>query len=73
MIIANIVALALVTIGAINWGTVGIFDFNFVSALLGTGIWTTVVYCIVLAAALWLVGYAIYARGKIDLNPAKND
>lgn len=72
MIIANIVALALVTIGAINWASVGIFNFNFVSALLGAGIWATIVYCVVLAAALWLIGYAIYTRGRIDLNPKKD-
>lgn len=72
MIIANIVAFVLVTVGALNWGTVGIFNWNFVTALLGTGIGATIVYVLVLAAALWLIGYAIYARGKIELNPKKD-
>ena len=33
----NIVALLLVIIGAINWGLVGIFNFNLVTYLFGNG------------------------------------
>jgi uncharacterized protein len=31
------IALALVLIGALNWGLVGLFNFNLVAALLGEG------------------------------------
>ena len=31
------IALALIIIGAINWGLIGLFDFNLVDTLFGTG------------------------------------
>ena len=31
------IALALVVVGALNWGLIGLFDFNLVDALLGAG------------------------------------
>lgn len=42
------VALALVIIGAINWGLVGLFDFNLVSTLFGAdNVITKIVYVLV--------------------------
>ena len=38
--------LALVVIGALNWGIVGLFDTNVVEEILGTGTATDVVYVI---------------------------
>lgn len=56
------VALALIIIGAINWGLVGLFDFNLVSTLFGTDtIITKIVYI--------LVGIA----GIIDISLLFND
>jgi len=37
MKVVNLITLLLVIIGAVNWGLVGAFDFNFVSALFGDG------------------------------------
>lgn len=37
MRIVNIVALLLIIIGGINWGLVGLFDFNLVDSLFGEG------------------------------------
>jgi uncharacterized protein len=45
------IALILVLVGAINWGLVGLFDYNLVSALLGTGMAAKVVYTLV-----WVAG-----------------
>ena len=42
------VALALVIIGAINWGLIGLFDFNLVETLFGTdNVITKIVYVLV--------------------------
>lgn len=53
----NVVALILVIIGGINWGLIGLFDFNLVAAIFGVeSILTTVIYVLVGLAAL----YSIY-------------
>jgi len=42
------VALVLIIIGAINWGLIGLFDFNLVETLFGTdNIMTKIVYVLV--------------------------
>lgn len=69
MIIANIIAFVLVLIGAINWGLVGIFDWNLVTAIFGAGltVGARIIYILVFVAALWLIFYAIYSMGRIDM------
>ena len=47
--------LALVIIGALNWGIVGLFDTNVVEEILGTGTAADVVYVIVGLAGLALL------------------
>ncbi len=50
MITLQKVALALTIIGALNWGLVGLFDFNLVTAIFGavdTSTITRVVYILV--------------------------
>jgi uncharacterized membrane protein YuzA (DUF378 family) len=44
--------LALVIIGALNWGIVGLFDTNLVTEILGSGTAADVVYVIVGVAGL---------------------
>jgi uncharacterized membrane protein YuzA (DUF378 family) len=57
------VAVALVVIGGINWGLVGVFDFDLVAFLFGamTGV-ARVVYVVVALAAL----YAIFSFAKLS-------
>jgi uncharacterized membrane protein YuzA (DUF378 family) len=50
----------LVIIGGLNWGLVGFFSWNFVEAIFGTGIVTTIIYALVGISALWM----IYAMAK---------
>jgi len=50
------IALVLVIIGALNWGLVGLMNFNLVTTLFGNGIVTKIVYDLVGLAAL----YSIY-------------
>jgi uncharacterized membrane protein YuzA (DUF378 family) len=47
--------LALMVIGALNWGIVGLFDTNVVSEILGTGTVTDVVYVVIGLAGLMMV------------------
>lgn len=46
------VALTLTIIGAINWGLIGIFDFNLVQAIFGNDVLTKVIYALVGIAGL---------------------
>jgi uncharacterized protein len=47
--------LALVVVGAINWGLVGLFDWNLVEEIFGTGTVTDVIYVIVGVAGLLML------------------
>ena len=54
MKILDKIALALVVIGAINWGLIGLFRFNLVAALFGDmTILSRVVYTLVGISGLW--------------------
>lgn len=45
----------LTVIGGLNWGAIGLFDFNFVTFLFGASIFTTITYILVGLAALYLI------------------
>lgn len=63
MKIVNIIALILVIIGALNWGLVGLFEFNLVDFLFGVGsILARIVYSLVGIAGLWSI--ALFAKIK---------
>ena len=49
------IALLLVIIGAVNWGLVGIFQFDLVAALFGgqAAVLSRIIYTLVGAAGLW--------------------
>ena len=56
MKVAHMVAFLLMAVGALNWGLVGVFNFNLVESLLGAGTTlTTVVYGLVGASAVFEV------------------
>ena len=63
MRVLNIITLLLVIVGGINWGLVGVFDFDLVSAILGNGSAETapssaaarVIYVLVALSALYQV------------------
>lgn len=52
----GIVTFLLVIIGAVNWGLVGVFDFNLVTWLFGAGVVTQVIYILVGVSALVQLG-----------------
>jgi uncharacterized protein len=54
--IVDWVALALVIVGGLNWGLVGVFDFNLVAAILGDmSALARTVYALVGVSALYLI------------------
>ena len=56
MIIANYIALILLFIGGLNWGLVGLFNFNLVAVCsFGSRIVERAIYIIVLIATLYLI------------------
>ncbi|MBQ9673107.1 MAG: DUF378 domain-containing protein [Ruminococcus sp.] len=51
------IALTLLIIGGINWGLVGIFQFDLVAFIFGgqTGVLSRIIYIVVCLAAIWCV------------------
>ncbi len=51
------IALALLIIGGVNWGSVGLFQFDLVAWIFGgqTGIVSRIIYALVGLSALWCV------------------
>lgn len=54
----------LILIGAINWGLVGAFDINIVSALLGSGSMLEKLVYILIGASGLLMAYDMYVKPK---------
>ena len=51
------IALVFTIIGAINWGLIGIFDFNLVAAIFGDGtVLSRIIYTIVVICGLINIG-----------------
>ncbi len=52
-------ALALVIIGALNWGGIGIFQFDLVASLFGGSdmILSRIVYTLVALAGIWAISF----------------
>ncbi len=56
MMVIDTIALLLVIIGGINWGSIGLFGFDLVSALFGVGSFlTSIIFTLVGVAALWCI------------------
>lgn len=54
MKIVDKIALVLIIIGAINWGLIGIFDFNLVDSIFGTmSVISRIIYGLVGLSGLW--------------------
>ena len=67
MIIANIISLIVLFIGGLNWGLVGIFDFNLVDWIFGgRNAGSIIIYILVLLATLWLI-FIVLTRQAIHV------
>lgn len=52
------IALILLIVGAINWGLVGLFDFNLIHTIFGNLV-SRIIFVIVGLAGLWTIYYLI--------------
>ncbi|MGN0305988.1 MAG: DUF378 domain-containing protein [Lachnospiraceae bacterium] len=54
----NYIVLAIAIIGAVNWGLIGIFNFNLVSFLFGQMSWLSrIIYTLVGLSGLYLITF----------------
>ena len=60
------IALSLSVIGSLNWGLVGLFQFDLVAWLFGgqTSLFSRLVYIVVALAGLWCITFLF--RGKLN-------
>lgn len=64
----NTIVLILVIVGGLNWGLVGVADFNLVTAIFGEGTTAArVVYTLVGIAAIWAISFfAMLGNGAAE-------
>ena len=56
MKVIDTIALVLIIIGAINWGLVGIFNFNLVDAIFGSmSVISRIIYILAGISGLWAI------------------
>ena len=65
------VSLVLVIIGALNWGSIGLFGFDIVAAIFGgqTALMSRIVYTLVGLAGIWAI--TILFKDKIPMEERK--
>ena len=66
----DVLALVLVIVGALNWGLVGAFRFNLVTALLGQTILASMVFVLVGIAGIYLGARLPMSRKQPGVVPA---
>ena len=69
----NILTLVLVIVGGLNWGLVGLFDFDLVAAIFGAGsMLSRLVYILVGLSAAWQIVPLFAAIGSGELAAERN-
>jgi len=67
----NLVTLAPIIVGGLNWGLVGLFEWNLVDFIFGSGsVLSRIVYVVVGASALWQIGDILSHARQPDLERA---
>ncbi len=63
------IALILSIIGCINWGLVGIFQFDLVAWLFGgqSAVFSRIIYTVVALAGIWCISL-LFRRGREKIN-----
>ncbi|MGYP004500290687 len=66
--IVDKIALILTIIGAINWGSIGLFKFDIVSWIFGgqTAVVSRIIYTIVALAGLWCISLLFRTRENVE-------
>ena len=62
------IALILTIIGALNWGSIGLFQFDLVAWLGGgqTGLISRIIYTVVALAGIWCISLIFRARESFE-------
>ena len=62
------IALILTIIGALNWGSIGLFQFDLVAWICGgqTAVLSRVIYTVVALAGIWCISLLFRARESFD-------
>ena len=69
MIVVNYIALIILLIGGLNWGLIGLFEFNLVAWIsMGSKIIERIIYILVLLATIWLIISACIDGGILLAN-----
>ncbi len=68
MMIADIIALVLVIVGAINWGSIGLLQIDLVAMLFGGqfSLMSRIIYSLVGLAGIWCITLLFKERGVIS-------
>ena len=66
----DVLATILVIVGALNWGLVGAFNFNLVTALFGPTILSAVVFIVVGLAGLYIAARWSATHKQLGVVPA---
>ena len=68
MFIIDCIMLVLLIIGGINWGSIGIFQFDIVGFLFGGqgAIVSRIVFCLVAIAAIWCISFLFREHSPLD-------
>ena len=66
MIIANLISYILVLLGAVNWGLIGVFQFDLVAFVCGGqgAVISRIIYSLVGLAGLWCVSLLFRERDE---------
>ena len=69
------IALIFAIIGALSWGSVGIFGYNFLAAVFGGsgGTLTRVMYTLIGLSALWCISLIFRPRETVDIVDVVDD
>lgn len=67
-------ALTLLIIGGINWGSVGLFQFDIVAWIFGgqTGVVSRIIYALVGLSALWCITF-LFREHAVTRTPDKGE
>ncbi len=67
-------ALTLLIIGGINWGSVGLFQFDIVAWIFGgqTGVVSRIIYALVGLSALWCITF-LFRENAVTRTPDKGE
>ncbi|TDT63739.1 DUF378 domain-containing protein [Fonticella tunisiensis] len=62
------IAIVLTIVGALNWGLIGLFNFDLVAAIFGTmSLWSRIIYTLVGISGLYLI-YTVSKFGETDVD-----